>query len=478
MKSLSKGNKKNKITFLTRIVLKFQDQLNMSYGTDQDIEDYLMKNQIIPWKELLQQFPGIRVTKLFTTLHPDKITEMVDNAKSHDSNYKPPNFLTFFAIDCPENMDTVKMLNALWQQKNIQYAYQESGPARPPTSTPRTPGSGGSQDYLKAAPAGINARYAWRQEGGQGYGTVGFIDIEAGWDLKHVGLPGTISLLSGESVNYFGHGTAVLGIVLAQSNVTGCVGITPKVRANVISQARPSLGTDRPITGTDSKGVYVKNIADAITAATDVLKFGDVLLLESQINIGIGTDSTCFPSEVEEAIFAAIELASASGVIVIEAAGNGDNKVGNNLDTFQDDSSKFLLDRNSPDFKDSGAIMVGSSSSVAPHSRDKSSNFGNRIDCYAWGENIKTIGDASDNHTLTAVTPDFSGTSGASAIIAGAVISIQSMRDALNKPRFSPLEMRQILSDPSNGTVSKSASDKISVMPDLKKIIINVIARP
>jgi hypothetical protein len=60
-------------------------------------------------------------------------------------------------------------------------------------------------------------------------------------------------------------------------------------------------------------------------------------------------------------------------------------------------------------------------------------------------------------------------TSSASAIIAGAAIVVQSIVAASGKRRLSPAQMRDILSN--NGT----ASDRIGVMPDLKKIIDDVL---
>jgi hypothetical protein len=42
------------------------------------------------------------------------------------------------------------------------------------------------------------------------------------------------------------------------------------------------------------------------------------------------------------------------------------------------------------DFRDSGAIIVAAATSAAPHTRLVYSTFGQRIDCYAWGQNIRT----------------------------------------------------------------------------------------
>ena len=464
---------------LQRIVVKFQDHLNMPYGSGVEINDFLIKNNIISWDQMNNNFSNINVSKLFTSLKPDKILEMVNTATKSDPNYKAPNFFTYFAIDCPDGMDTNNLLAELWKNKNIQYAYKQSGFTDPPTVLATNNRSSKWQKYLDPAPVGIDAKFAWNVNGGDGTGKVGFIDIERGWDLLHNDLPQPpIKLLSGENYDNFDHGTGVLGIILAQDNDTGCVGITPHISVNkvgVISQARPRIGRrDKVFHSTDDQGLLVNNTEEAIMGAIDALAFGDVLLLEIQILSDIVGAKSLFPCEVESSIFEVIKLATVKGIIVIEAAGNGTQ----DLDSFKDDSAKFVLNRNNAtDFKDSGAIMVGSSSSDAPHARDGSSNFGNRIDCYAWGENIKTTGNSSSTKdSTTGYTSTFNGTSGASAIVAGAVISIQSMKEASSNTRYGPNQMREILRNLSNGTPSVNPNmDSIGQMPDLKKIKINEI---
>ncbi len=465
--------------FLQRIVVKFQDHLNMPYDDGKEINDFLMQNKIISWDQMNHIFSSINVSKLFTSLKPDKILEMVNTAKKSDSNYKAPNFFTYFAIDYPEGVDTKNLLTELWKNENIQYAYKQSGFADPPVVNAANNRSSKWQYYLDPAPVGIDAKFAWNIDGGDGSGNVGFIDIERGWDLVHNDLPQPpIKLLSGENYDKFGHGTGVLGIILAQDNDTGCVGITPHINVNkvgVISQARPGVGRrDKVFHSTDDQGLLVNNTEEAIMDAIDALAFGDVLLLEIQILSDIVGAKSLFPCEVESSIFDVIKLATANGIIVIESAGNGTQ----DLDFFKDDSSKFVLNRNRlADFKDSGAIMVGSSKSDVPHSSDGSSNFGSRIDCFAWGENIKTTGNnSSTKDSTTGYTSTFSGTSGAAAIIAGAVISIQSMKEASDNTRYSPTQMREILSNLSNGTPSANPNmDRIGQMPDLKEIKINEI---
>ena len=139
---------------------------------------------------------------------------------------------------------------------------------------------------------------------------------------------------------------------------------------------------------------------------------GDVLLLEAQTSFS-GMNN--LPVEVETAVFDAIRhVISVDGVVVIEAAGNGSR----DLNTFVNNANLRVLDRSSADFRDSGAIMVGAGSSAAPHTRLGFSNFGNRIDCFAWGENIDTTGDGGSGMSTTSYTTTFGGTSGASPIVA------------------------------------------------------------
>jgi hypothetical protein len=167
-----------------------------------------------------------------------------------------------------------------------------------------------------------------------------------------------------------------------------------------------------------------------------------------------------------------IEFATNKGIIVIEAAGNGDLTRGQDLDEFVNEDGKNILDPQSDDFKDSGAIIVGAASDSEDHGKTPSSNFGDRIDCYAWGNNVFTADNPLNQASDNTYTDDFGGTSPASAIIAGAAIVIQSVAEASGKRRVTPLEMRSILGKRRNGTASPN---RIGVMPDLKKIIDNVI---
>jgi serine protease len=205
---------------------------------------------------------------------------------------------------------------------------------------------------------------------------------------------------------------------------------------------------------------------DTIIDAVAHMTFGDVLLLEAQ-EYDSRTGSTTYPVEINDHTFEAIRLATAIGIVVVEAGANG----GYNLDTYTHISTgKQILNRASPDFRDSGAIMVGAASSNTPHSRLGFSNYGSRIDLYAWGENVDTTDTNPTGTDNTAYTPVFNGTSSASPIVTGVAIVVQGIAQANFGFRFTPLELRRILTI--NGTASNNpAIDLIGVMPDLRAII-------
>ena len=164
-----------------------------------------------------------------------------------------------------------------------------------------------------------------------------------------------------------------------------------------------------------------------------------ILLLEAQIPFN-GLSN--LPVEIEAATFDAIRFAVDSGMVVVEAAGNGSH----DLDTVVDSANRQRLNRSSSDFRDSGAILVGAASSSAPHSRLSFSNFGRRIDCYAWGENINTTGDGWMGTSTMAYTTSFGGTSGASPMIAASCLLMQSWRKKVQQRHYDPAILRDLLS--------------------------------
>lgn len=450
----------------SRIVIKFQDNLCLPYQGAEEINNFFSQNHIIPWQHIVTLYPGITIGKLFTSLKSEKITEWLNKAKGSDTEYQPRNFLSYYVINCPPELNTEELLQMLLNYKSVELAYVEYGAIIPPTVEAIANPLSLYQGYLNPAPEGIDAKYAWNIDGGDGRGMVKFIDIEQGWMLNHEDI--RINVLPDTGINHYAyedHGTAVLGVIIMQDNKTGGVGITPRATGYVISQWR-------------SNGSL--NTADAIMTAIDHLDFGDIILLETQ-TLDSAKGSNVWPIEIHEANYQVIRFATALGIIVVEAGGNGNyNSVtGNDLDKFTDSMGKEIINCSSRDFKDSGSIVVAAATSSLPHTRIHYSNYGNRVDCYAWGENVVTAGylPRSSGMAINTYTQKFSGTSSASAIIAGVAIAVQSIAESKFNYRLSPRQMRSILSNELYGTPSSNGHliDKIGVMPDLKKIIDNAL---
>jgi len=167
------------------------------------------------------------------------------------------------------------------------------------------------------------------------------------------------------------------------------------------------------------------------------------------------------PVEYEEAIYVCVWLMTALGRVVVEAAGNG-------LKNLQLLGVPWL-DRKDPRFSnyDSGAIMVGGCGNCQdPLAHTIASNWGSRIDCYAWGSDVTTCGygTAGGTNLNDYYTDSFDASSAASAIVAGAALIVQGVKKLAGAPLTS-LQMRTELKK--LGFLQANMGH----MPDLKKLI-------
>lgn len=359
----------------------------------------------------------------------------------------------------------VMALNAL---DSVEIAYAEpgdepasvdfgrgAGRAKGPGGAEKTARYDGQQGYLDAAPAGIDARYAWTVPGGRGQG-VQLVDVEGGWTERHEDMPGFF-YEGGVALNddeWRDHGSAVVGMMAGPANGLGITGIAHEARVG-------------------REGIAQQSLASAIAHAARAVGRGGVVLVELQAP-GPRTVQQCscntsqcndVPLEYWSAIFDAIAQATAHGVHVVEAAGNG----GVNLD---DPAYHGLFNRT---VRDSGAILVGASTATtrAPMCW---TNYGSRVDVHGWGEKVVTLGygdlfAASDNRDYTAT---FSGTSSAAPMVAGAVASLQGAATAAGKGAVAPRVMRELLR--STGTPQADSPKHIGSLPDLRTALPKLLA--
>jgi subtilisin family serine protease len=290
----------------------------------------------------------------------------------------------------------------------------------------------------------IEAPFAWSLSGGGGAG-VRIIDIEKAWRLMHEDLPAPFFQDPNAPGETQDHGTMVLGVMAGYDTGFGVRGIASAAQYGVVSTVRPS-------------GQY--SVADAVNVGAGLLDAFDVLLLEVQQKgppsgqrpnpiCGSNTDSFEYiPVEYWLAEFDAIQTATSRGLNVVEAAGNGHVNL---------DHANYggLFNRA---YRDSGAIMVGARARAC-QCKTCFSNYGSRLDVCAWGEQVFTTGGGdvrvrgAEGDPRQWYTSGFSGTSSASAIVAGAVASLVGIqKHNLTKGaalhgvhRLNPVELRTLL---------------------------------
>jgi Subtilase family len=350
------------------------------------------------------------------------------------------------------------------------------------------------QEYLdSAADGGIDARYAWDVPGGRGT-DIKIIDVEGAWCFSHEDLvenpSGCIVGVPIASADWRKHGTAVLGMLGADHNQFGVAGICPDADVRCASIFESTTADPTQDGGS----------AAAIRAAADFLPAGSIMLLELHrpgpvVNFRANQDQMGYiPVEWWPCDMAAILYATSRDIIVIAAAGNGDQNLcdeiySQNPPTDPGPFPNWWVNPFKRDPVDTKAILVGAGlppwgihgSRFGPErSRFRRSNFGANVDTQAWGAEVATCGFNGD---LTPHAPEvrrytrrFNGTSSASAMIAGAVCCLQGVLK-FQQRRLSPLESRTLLSDSGlglpqqDGPLGPAQLQPIGPRPDLKRLI-------
>jgi len=365
--------------------------------------------------------------------------------------------------DIPALVRSLNKSDAVWT------AYEAPKPVPAVIATGSRAGSRNfepSQGYLMSAPNGIDAMGVWHLGGARGE-RIRICDIEGNWNRNHEDLPRGIPLFGGQLIpgtGWVNHGTAVLGEMVSRPNDIGTVGIAHRARAAVHSAV---IG-----------GVF--NTGQAIRNAARRLRAGDVILIELQ---GTGPNGKYVAMQYWNDVFSAIRAATARGVTVVEAAGNGNENF--NLPIF----------RNTGLQRDSGAIVVGAGIPPTnyfdndgrgggtgydeigvPRSRIWFSNYGKIVNVQAWGWHVTTLGygDAQGGAQNRWYTLRFSGTSSASPIVTGAVACIQGRAKFKRGRPLTPARVRRLLiqtGTPQQRGPGVPVSQHIGPQPNLERAI-------
>ena len=368
------------------------------------------------------------------------------------------------------------------------------------------------QDYLIAAPKGISVEAAWN-EGADGRDiSIGMAEGGSGAIPQDIEIKVPLGLGPTQS----SHMISVAGILVAKDNNQGIVGVAPL--SNLVFSA-----TDAKPTTTariNPPTVFVENDhyrAIALLNSPSKLRAGDIVnfSIGARVNLDQKKSPTVGPSlpatapgrpgwriakksgpsgapdlleqvdslislEIDPAMLKLIQELSLKGVTVCMAAGNGyrstymadatkhpdvEVKVGAKLEANWIQQVHTVNRADTAKFRDGGGIVVAAgfwSNNRSVNERLNYSNSGTRVDCFAQGAVVRTWGPTA--------TLDFSGTSAACPIVAGAAALVQCYLKQNYGVTFKPSFLRALLSDPVLNTPPK-AGDQIGAMPDLAKII-------
>ncbi|KAK4172129.1 peptidase S8/S53 domain-containing protein [Triangularia setosa] len=460
---LTRVGKDEAITPKSSIAIKINKSTLSSRSLDglKSVEELVRK--ALGGSELGRRDTEFTVLPLITTVSQERVAQLVERAAILNPHYVPVDFSSWYQVLFPgfeagQNQELSDLLTNISSYREVASCHPLSGadlPAVNPSNDPLFPGQG----YMTPAGEGINAPYAWGFPGGDGANTT-IIDIERGWKLDHEDLvDANITLLAGLNVkdryqSNYRHGTAVLGEILMVDNNIGGVGIIPGAQGHVV-------GVTRVVGG----GPF-ENYPEAILDAIDALGFGDAMLLEIQVPDANGN---MFPVEIIDAVYDAIHLATSLGITVVEPAGNGQQDLDAPILRIGSAVPASILSPSSPEFRDSGAIMVGAATSSIPRTRVLESNYGGRIDVHSWGENILTASVMGPSDDIDTYMP-FDGTSGAAPIIAGAALSVQGMVSVNRGTKLNAFALRDLIKIGGTATSNPSV-DKIGVQPNLQVLI-------
>ena len=421
------------------------------------------------WKRLEAEFGRLFLNPLIGPVALEALDQQTTAAIKHNRDFQRTRFEKYLRLDSdrPLPLAALAKLEEAFLGDPLKRIFERPyvhRPGPPPglvdwTDDPWAP----YQMHLDGGGIGINVKAAWDNNlaGADGATTTGqplkFRNVDCGWRLDASG-----QRLDHEDLGQMTnpppdhndpsmtfHGTAALGIILAKDNRTGVVGIVPNLPDVGLAYYDPY----DPVHDPAHPNPY--SLANAIGTAAASLQSGDVILIEAQV-YRTKTSDMLAPPEVYDFEWRAIQVLTAAGIIVVEPCGNGTN------------GGWPPLDVDALPFADSGAILVSVAASW-PHLRLAYSAYGNRVDCYAWGDTVYTCWDYGSSSDYGVAE----GTTAAAAIIAGAALSVQCAHiEKKNGARLNAQQMRDKLRSAANGIPPEpDGGPPFGVMPDVYAII-------
>ncbi|WP_299254300.1 S8/S53 family peptidase [uncultured Lacinutrix sp.] len=345
-------------------------------------------------------------------------------------------------------------LETLKNTDQLLYAYSaRTTPIVPPHDiAPTTNDLEANQGYIESNP-GLNIRYAW--DNGVAGSNIRIRAVEYGVNLEHEELDHqNVFIAAGATINssastaYTEHGTSVAGIVIADKGTYGISGLA----YNAVEYILYPEWTEE----------YNYNRVTATSNAVANSTAGDIIIFEMQAS---GQNGGFVPAEFEQAIWDLTKAATDSGIIIVAAAGNGNENLD---DTFYDAYNAR---------GDSGAIIVGAGTSNVSHNKLSFSTYGSRVDLHSWGENVYTTGETCANTTAfgndfnQTYNSCFNGTSSATATIGGFTAVLQSYYLQQTGNYMPPATMRSLII---NTGIPQGSGNNIGPFPNMQAAMLSL----
>lgn len=331
-------------------------------------------------------------------------------------------------ISNPTNENLYNLGSKLQKLKGVVYcSLISANPIKLPADIPPTTSNYQAQQSYIGENPGVNMQYAW--DNMQTASGITIRNIEYGVNVNHEEFAGGgasiaagMNISSAATIDYTEHGTCVFGVVYANNGTYGVSGLAHGATAMILYPEWQQSGYNR---------------INAVTQAVVASQLGDVIIYEMQ-EYGQSDNFVC--AEFNQVVWDLTVAASATGAIVVAAAGNGNQ----NLDL---PFYASYMNRG-----DSGALIVGAGTSNSNHSKLYFSTYGSRVNVQGWGQNVYTTGyipelngfKFSDDFNQS-YTPSFNGTSAATPMVASCVAVLQSYHHSLAGTYLTAIQMRAIL---------------------------------
>jgi subtilisin family serine protease len=405
-----------------------QHELHISFDTEVVLKDK---------ESILIQFPEIATLsdefqlnfEKTISFSEEKWNDLEKNAKQFTGNSSSVHHLKNIfkvVVANPSNEKLLLLATAFEKLNGVNYASLISlKPITPPFDIPpTTPDFMVNQTYIGPNP-GLNMQYAW-DLGLKGEG-IRVRDVEYGFNTNHEDLneanvfiaPG-MTISSDATATYTEHGTAVFGIIIAGNDGYGMTGLAYESSEMILFPEWQEIGYNR---------------INAVNQSIQNSTAGDVILYEMQ-------DFEGAPAETESVIWDLTKAASDAGIVIVAAAGNGNQNLDGTLYT------------NYMNRGNSGAIIVGAGTPNLNHNKFQNSSwgstYGSRIDVQGWAQNVFACGYGSlimINGDINQGYVNFSGTSSATPMVAACAIVLQSYYHGLTGNYLTGPQLRIILKE-------------------------------